>query len=378
MSTGNTIVVCAGGTGGHLFPAEALAAVLRAQGLNLHLITDGRALAYGQAFAPECLHVIPSATPSRRSFAEKARAAMVLMHGTWLARQLLRRLAPAAVVGFGGYPTVPPIVAASQLRVPIVLHEQNAVIGRANRFLASRASAIATGFADLGGIEELIRAKTTHVGNPVRPAVVAAAALPYTAPTHSGRLRLLVTGGSQGARVMSDVVPAALALLAPGERQRIEVVQQARREDVERVRKAYSDLSIPFDVEPFFEDLPRRLAEAHLLIGRAGASSVSECAVIGRPAILVPLPGSLDQDQAANAGRLARVGAARVIMQKDFDAPRLAQELRGLLAHPDELRAGAEAAKRVGHADAADRLACLVRKVAGLARVSEMNYETAA
>ena len=377
MSGGRPIIVCAGGTGGHLFPAEALAGALRAQGLSVHMITDGRGRVYGRMLPPGCVHIVPSATPSRRSLFAKAKAALVLARGTWQARRLLRRLGPAVVVGFGGYPTVPPILAAGQLRVPIILHEQNAVIGRANRFLAARAIAIATGFADLGGVDDALRAKAIHIGNPVRPAVIAAAALPYPEVAAHGKIHLLVTGGSQGARVMSDVVPAALALLRPDERDRLAIVQQARAEDVERVRGLYRDLGLDFEVEPFFEDLPRRLAASHLMIGRAGASSVSECAVIGRPAIFVPLPGSLDQDQAANADRLARIGAAQVIAQKDFEPARLAGELRARLDDPEGLRRAAAAAKTAGHADAAARLARLVRKVAGHSS-AEKNNETAA
>jgi UDP-N-acetylglucosamine--N-acetylmuramyl-(pentapeptide) pyrophosphoryl-undecaprenol N-acetylglucosamine transferase len=378
VSDTRPIILCAGGTGGHLFPAEALAGVLSAQGFGVHLITDGRGLAYGRALPEGFVHVVPSATPSRRSVWTKVSAALVLARGTLLARGLLRRLGPAVVVGFGGYPTVPPVLAASQLRLPIVLHEQNAVIGRANRFLAARATAIATGFADLGGLDGPLSAKTVHTGNPVRPAVIEAAALPYPALGRTGgKIRVLVTGGSQGARVMSDVVPAALALLQPHERDRLAIVQQARPEDVDRVRQAYRDLGLEFEVESFFEDLPQRLAASHLMIGRAGASSVSECAVIGRPAIFVPLPGSLDQDQAANAERLARVGAAKIVIQKDFDPAWLAGELRARLDDPEGLRRAAEAAKTAGHADAASRLARLVRKVAGLSGAEKTN-ETAA
>ncbi len=275
----------------------------------------------------------------------------------------LRGIRPRAVVGFGGYPTVPPLVAASILRLPTILHEQNAVMGRANKFLSSRVSLIATGFPDLKGVNAATRTKIRQTGNPVRPAVLAAAGAPYMAPV-DGPLKLLVTGGSQGARVMSDVVPAALALLSPEERARIRLTQQARGEDKERVAAACAGMSFEAEIAEFFSDLPQRMAEAHLVVGRAGASTVSELAVIGRPAILVPFPHALDQDQAANAALLAAAGAAIVLPQTEFTPARLAGILREALAAPAKLADMAKAAKTVGIPDAADRLADLVLQVA--------------
>ena len=266
------------------------------------------------------------------------------------------------MVGFGGYPTVPPLLAASLMRVPSVLHEQNAVMGRANRFLSSRVSRIACGFP-LKTFDRAIEAKIRVTGNPVRPSVIAAAALPY--PEHVGRrVNILVTGGSQGARVMADVVPAALALLAPDERQWIRLTQQARGEDSSRVAAACARMSFPVEIAEFFPDLPARIAAAHLVVGRAGASTVSELAVIGRASVLVPFPHALDQDQAANAAALAASGGAVVVPQPEFTPERLASILRGALAEPSKLAAQAAAAKSVGVPDAAERLADLVMEVA--------------
>ena len=267
------------------------------------------------------------------------------------------------MVGFGGYPTVPPLLAASLLRLPTILHEQNAVMGRANKFLASRVSMIATGFPDLAGVDAATQAKVRHTGNPVRPAVIAAAAVPY--PELSGkRLSLLVTGGSQGARVMADVVPAALEQLSSDERQWIRLTQQARGEDKARVAAACARLNFPVEIAEFFPDLPARIAAAHLVVGRAGASTVSELAVIGRPSILVPFPHALDQDQAANARALASAGGATVVPQTEFTPERLADLLRDALAAPSKLVEAAQRAKTVGVPDAAERLADLVLEVA--------------
>jgi UDP-N-acetylglucosamine--N-acetylmuramyl-(pentapeptide) pyrophosphoryl-undecaprenol N-acetylglucosamine transferase len=370
------IVLCAGGTGGHLFPAEALASVLRQRGQTVELITDARALRYGAQFPASVIHAVPAATPSSGSVIAKALAAVTLARGTLTARRLLKHINPRAVVGFGGYPTVPPVLAASHLSIATIIHEQNAVIGRANRFLAPRVTAIATGFAALIGADAF-RAKVTHVGNPVRQAVIDASAIAYP-EFDSGSLKLLVTGGSQGARIMSEIVPAAVARLSAAQRRRLAVVQQARPEDAESVARTYAELGVAAEVKSFFDDLPQRLAAAHLLIGRAGASTVCECAVIGRPAILVPLPGSLDQDQAANAAWLSDAGAAWVVPQAEFTPLRLAAELARQLASGDALKEAAAAAKRVGIANASWRLADLVLAVAGPTRISERRHETAA
>jgi UDP-N-acetylglucosamine--N-acetylmuramyl-(pentapeptide) pyrophosphoryl-undecaprenol N-acetylglucosamine transferase len=364
MSANTLVVLAAGGTGGHLFPAEALSHALHARGIRVVLMTDTRAAEFAGNFPAEAIHAVPAATPSGRSPLKMAGAALTLAKGVLAARSILKELKPALVVGFGGYPTVPPVLGASLAGVKTLIHEQNAVAGRANRFLASRANVIATGFAEVGGLSAAAKAKCRQVGNPVRPAVVAAEA-PYAWPGE-GLFDLLVFGGSQGARIMADIVPPAIQLLTPEERARLKITQQARSEDRERVEGIYSQLGVAAEIAPFFKDLPARMARSHLVIGRSGASTVAELTVIGRPSILVPLPGSLDQDQAANAGFLEQLGGAIRILQSDFTPRRLATELSRLLAQPAHLTTMAANAKSAGIPDAAERLARLVSETAGL------------
>jgi UDP-N-acetylglucosamine--N-acetylmuramyl-(pentapeptide) pyrophosphoryl-undecaprenol N-acetylglucosamine transferase len=358
------VLVAAGGTGGHLFPAEALAAELAKRGINVHLATDRRAARYGGAFADDAIHVIASATLRGRNPVALVRTAGLLGAGLVQAWALLGRLKPAAVIGFGGYPTVPPVLAAAWRGVPSLIHDANAVIGRANRLLAPRVTAIATTFPEVFRGEPALAAKATLTGNPLRPAVVTAAATPY--PASPGPLRLLVFGGSQGARIMADIVPAAIGGLEPGLRARVAVVQQARDEDLERVRAAYASFAVAADVAPFFNDLPARMAASHLVVSRSGASTVAELAALGRPAILVPLPHALDQDQFANAGVLESAGGAIRLAQSDFTPRRLASEIASLAAAPQRLATMAAAAKSVSRLDAAERLAELVLAVAGI------------
>jgi len=356
------VLVAAGGTGGHLFPAEALAAALRQRGITVHLATDRRAARYGGAFADQAVHILISATLRARNPAAMARTAVLLGLGLLQARALIGRLKPAAVIGFGGYPTIPPVLAAAWRGVPSLIHDANAVIGRANRLLAPRVTAIATTFPDVFRGEPTLAAKATLTGNPVRPAVVAAAATPY--PAARDPLRLLVFGGSQGARIMADIVPAAIGRLEPGLRARLVIVQQAREEDLGRVCEVFANLSVVAEIAPFFPDLPARMAASHLVVSRSGASTVAELAAIGRPAILVPLPHALDQDQFANAGVLERAGGAIRLVQDTFTPQRLAEEVAALAAAPQRLATMAAAARSLGRLDAADRLAELVLEVA--------------
>jgi UDP-N-acetylglucosamine--N-acetylmuramyl-(pentapeptide) pyrophosphoryl-undecaprenol N-acetylglucosamine transferase len=364
MGAGKLVVLAAGGTGGHLFPAEALSHALHRQGVRVALMTDTRAAEFAGSFPAESVHAVPAATPSGRSPLRMAGALVQLAQGVFAARRIVKELKPAIVVGFGGYPTVPPILGAWLSGVRTLIHEQNAVIGRANRFLAGRVDTIATGFATVGGLSEAAKAKCRQVGNPVRPAVVEAASL-YADPG-PGKLNLLVFGGSQGARIMADIVPPAIQLLSPEERARLAIVQQARSEDEERVRGLFAQAGIAAEIAPFFKDLPARMAKAHLVVARSGASTVAELTVIGRPSILVPLPGALDQDQAANAAVLEEAGGTIRILQSDFTPRRLAGELSKLLAEPSRLTAMAAHAKSAGIPDAADRLARLVIEAAGL------------
>lgn len=363
-AVGSPVLLAAGGTGGHLFPAQALAQALIQRDIRIHLATDERATRYGATFPAEEIHEIASATPSGRSPLGMARAGLMLARGLVTSLRLIGRLRPAVVVGFGGYPTVPPVLAASLRGVPTIIHEQNGVLGRANRMLAPRASAIAIGFESVRGIAAGLEGKLVHTGNPVRPAVLLAAALPYQEPQPNGRLKIVAFGGSQGARIMSDVVPSAIDLLTPAERLRLDVVQQSREEDVGRVRQTYARLGVAADVSSFFTDMPARIAAAHFVIARSGASTVAELSVIGRPSLLVPLPQSLDGDQAANAETLARLGAAQVVPQADFTPRRLAAEISARLADPSGLAAAAAAARSAGIPDAAERLADLVLRLA--------------
>ena len=356
------VLVAAGGTGGHLFPAEALAAALGQRGVAVHLATDRRAARYGGWFTDDTVHVVASATLRARNPIALARTLSVLGFGCAQAWALIRRLRPAAMIGFGGYPTIPPVLVAAWRGVPSLIHDANAVIGRANRLLAPRVTAIATTFPDVFRAEPAWAAKATLTGNPVRPAVVAAAATPYAATYDP--LRVLVFGGSQGARIMADIVPAAVGLLDAGLRKRLAIVQQAREEDVSRVREAYARLGVSAEIAPFFADLPARMAASHLVVSRSGASTVAELAAIGRPAMLVPLPHALDQDQFANAGVLEKAGGAIRLVQDAFTPQRLATEIAALAAAPERLAAMAAAAKSLGRLDAADRLADLVLKVA--------------
>jgi UDP-N-acetylglucosamine--N-acetylmuramyl-(pentapeptide) pyrophosphoryl-undecaprenol N-acetylglucosamine transferase len=364
MASDRAVFVAAGGTGGHLFPAEALSNELMARGVAVELVTDDRALKFGKAFPARATHAVRAATPTGGSIVSKGLAVLQLGLGVIEARSLIGKAKPLCVVGFGGYPTVPPVLAAALLGVPTILHEQNAVMGRANRFMAGRVTRIATGFAGLADVDAAVRAKSTHTGNPVRPAVIEAARLPFP-DFADGKLRLLVTGGSQGARVMSDIVPAAIAEMPQDLRARLVVVQQARGEDEARVRELYQRYAVDAEVAPFFADLPARMAQAHLVIGRSGASTVSELAVIGRPSILVPFPFALDQDQAANAEHLQAVGAAQVVRQADFTPDWLGKVLEQALADHEGLTRRAQAAKSAGIPDAAARLADLVMQTVG-------------
>lgn len=362
MSGRRPIVVAAGGTGGHLFPAAALSHALMARGFDVELITDDRAGKYDGDFPARAVHRVAAATPRGGGLVSRALAVATLVRGTFAARRLVKAIAPRALIGFGGYPTVPPVLAATQLHVPTILHEGNAVIGRANRFLAGRVDAIAKGFELLGGLPEKIAAKTHLTGNPVRPMVIEAACIAFP-DIAEGKLRILITGGSQGARIFSDIVPAAIELMPAAARQKLIITQQARGEDLDRVREAYRHLGVDAEVAPFFFDLPLRIAKAHLVIARAGASTVAELSVIGRPAILVPLPHALDQDQAANAKQFAATGAAFVVAQSVFSPQWLATTLLEAQGDMAGLARRAVAAKRAGITDAADRLADLVQSL---------------
>lgn len=356
------ILLAAGGTGGHLFPAEALAHELIARGWQVHLATDARAGRYAGAFPAAAIHEIPSATIGSKNPLALARAFWTIWRGAREAGRVIGEIRPKAVVGFGGYPTLPPVWAATRRGVPTLIHEQNAVMGRANRALAPRVTAVAGGFLPEG--EGAHAGKTVATGNPVRPAVIEAAGAAY-APSGEGEpFRLLVFGGSQGAQFFSQAVPAAVALLPADQRARLVVTQQARPEDEAAVKAAYAGLGVAAEVSPFFTDMARRIAGAHLVVSRSGASTVSEIAAIGRPAILVPYPHALDHDQAANAAALARAGGAEVCAQSALSAEALASRLAGYMSRTRLCADMAAAARSVGKPHAARLLADLTEAIA--------------
>ncbi|WP_068314854.1 undecaprenyldiphospho-muramoylpentapeptide beta-N-acetylglucosaminyltransferase [Polycladidibacter hongkongensis] len=350
-----TIMLCAGGTGGHLFPAQALAVELGARGYDVQLMTDKRSDAFGADFPASAVHVIDSATLGGRSPSAILRTVLKLSRGLWQSLRLLRREKPVAMVGFGGYPSFPPMLAARLCAVPSVLHEANAVMGRANRMLARGASGVATAF-DLP-LPQNLQHKAMVTGNPLRPNVRDVLGAPYDAPVPAGPFHLLVFGGSQGARVFSQVVPEALALLAPEERARLAVVQQARAEDLPSVEARYRELGVAAQLAPFFADLPAHIAASHLVICRSGAGTVCELAAIGRPALLVPFPGALDNDQGLNADVLVQAGGARKVPQAQFSAQALAGQLKEFLAQPQQLADAAAGAKSAGQLEAERKLA---------------------
>jgi UDP-N-acetylglucosamine--N-acetylmuramyl-(pentapeptide) pyrophosphoryl-undecaprenol N-acetylglucosamine transferase len=357
MSGEQSIMLAAGGTGGHLFPAFALAEELRRRGIAVDLMTDMRGDRYGSGFPARAIYQVPSSTLASRTPRDVAKTAVALASGIKAAFTILKQVKPSAVIGFGGYPTYPPLVAARLRRIPTAVHEQNAVLGRANKMLVKRATAIATSFDRTKFLDGRLAHKAVLTGNPVRQAVIDAATRGYDVPGPNGVVRILIFGGSQGARFFADSVPLALFALPDLVRKRLRVVQQAREEDVERVREAYTEAGISADIAPFFADLPARIAAAHLIIARAGASTVAELTVIGRPSILVPLPHALDNDQLNNARRLAESGGGWCIEQRNLSPERLADEIEKLLAAPGTLAAAAVAAKTAGRADAVRRLA---------------------
>ena len=355
------IVIAAGGTGGHFFPAEALAATLVERGHRIALMADRRSGGLrSKVFAGRETFILMGAGIAGRGVLRAAAATLTLGAGAAQARTIFGQLDPAIVVGFGGYPSVAPVLGAGMLkgerRPPVILHEQNAVLGRANRFLARRATALALSFENTQLVPPA--ARTIVTGNPVRPAIAALSSLPYGPP--DGTIRLFVFGGSLGARVLSDVVPQAICALPDALRARVRVVQQCRGEDLQRVRGVYAQAGIDAELWAFFPDIAERLQAAHLVIARAGASTVAEIAAAGRPAVLVPLPGAIDDHQTANADALARAGAAWLMPQPRFTAEALSSHLLSVLTRTSELVRAAKAARAQARPDAADSLADLV------------------
>ncbi len=358
-------VLAAGGTGGHLIPAFALAAELHARGHHVALITDERGA--NIPGKPDYLtaHVLPAGRFGKNPLGWPKGLAAVL-EGRRMALRLFEAFEPSAIIGFGGYPALPALLAAVSARLPSIVHEQNAVLGRVNRLLAGRVDAIATSYDKVDRLKPQHAAKVHLTGNPVRAEVLALREQDFPAFTDESLLRILVTGGSQGARVLSEVVPDGLAMLPPALRQRLQVTQQCRPEDLEAVRARYASHDIPAELGTYFEDMHERLADAHLFIGRAGASTIAELTAVGRPAILVPLPIATDDHQAVNTREMVKAGGARMIRQEAFQPKELAKQIQAMAMNPSSLANAAHCAFNCGRPDAAKDLADLVESMSGI------------
>ena len=359
----NFVLLATGGTGGHVFPAEALAVVLARRGLRLALVTDRRGHAYRGALKNLDVHHIQAAPMAGGKPMRLVKAAVTLACGFAQAIGLLRRLKPEVVVGFGGYAPVPAMLAAKCLRIPTILHEQNAILGRANHLLASFVTTIATSFPATGHLRPADELKVLITGNPVREAFTEVRERPYPSLAPEQPFVLLVLGGSQGASVFGRVVPKALASLDRGARRRLRVSQQCRPEDVEAVRGLYAAAGMAAEASPFFEDAPERFANAHLVIARAGASTVAELTTAGRPAILVPYPTATDDHQMANARALDEAGGAWLMPEAYFTPETLAARIESFLGLPVILNKAAASARALGQAIAAERLADAVAEL---------------
>jgi UDP-N-acetylglucosamine--N-acetylmuramyl-(pentapeptide) pyrophosphoryl-undecaprenol N-acetylglucosamine transferase len=367
---GKHYVLAAGGTGGHMVPAAALAEELMRRGHRVALVSDARGVRFPGLFDGVQTHVLPAGRFQMKRPQGWLGAVREMARGRAMARELYRNFKPAAVIGFGGYPAMPALLAAFAERIPTAVHEQNAVLGRVNRLVSRRVDAIATSYAHTERLAPKLASRTHLVGNPVREAVLRLRAKPYPLLEEDGIFRVLVTGGSQGASVLSQVVPDGLAMLPVSFRRRLQVTHQARVEDIDTCRASYARHQIAADLATYLPDLPEQLAWAHLVIARAGASTIAELTAAGRPAILVPLPSATDDHQTVNAREITRAGGARTIAQGDFTAIELAKQMQKLGLDPVALENAAGRAKSVGRPDAVGDLADLVESLdAPLARL---------
>ena len=371
------IVLAAGGTGGHMFPAEALAGELLRRGCGVARITDERGQGFGNRLPEVAVHHVASGGVAGKGLVPKVKNLARLALGYFQCRKLIRNLDPAVTVGFGGYPSVPPLLAAQQRESRTVLHEQNAVAGRANRFLMKRASKVALSFDKVRFFDELSADKKAITGNPVRPAISALSEKPYRAPRGNEAVNLLVFGGSLGARSFSRHIPAGVALISPELRSRLKIVQQCRAEDLADVAAAYKATGLEVELKSFFDDMPQRLEAAHLVVCRSGASTVTELTAAGRPALMIPLPNSIDDHQLANARALEGPGAGWVLTESAMSPASIAERLTTILTHPDRLELAAAAAKKLGRRDAAERLADLVMSLVPASRKPILETEPA-
>ena len=363
-SVSRHFVLAAGGTGGHLIPAFALAVELERRGHHVALITDERGARLPGKPAALVTHILPAGRLTRNPLGW-IKGIGAILEGRRMALRLFDSFEPSAVIGFGGYPAFPALMAATAARIPTIVHEQNAVLGRVNRFLARRVNSIATSYKEVDRLPEKHADKVHLVGNPVRADVLALRDKPFPAFTPDGLLRVLVTGGSQGARVLSEVVPDGLAMLQTALRTRLQITQQCRAEDIDAVRARYAGHDIPAELGTYFEDMADRLADAHLFIGRAGASTIAELTAVGRPAILIPLPIATDDHQAANTREMVAIGGARMIRQDKFTAAELAKQIQAMAQRPETLATAAHAAWNCGYPNAVSDLADLVESFGG-------------
>lgn len=364
MTISRHYILAAGGTGGHMMPAYALAAELIQRGHRIALVTDDRGAKIPGLPDDVQVHTLPAGRVSGGPIGW-IRSALAIRKGRAMALELIRAFEPSAVIGFGGYPSLPTLLAARSARVPSLVHEQNAVLGRVNRLLARGVDAIATAYPDVARVPAVAEDKVHLVGNPVREAVIELRTLGYPPLDDEGVFRLLVTGGSQGASIFSDVVPDALALMPLNFRQRLQVTQQCRPEDIDRVRAAYQAHGIAADLATYIDDMPSKLNWAHLVIARAGASTIAELTCAGRPAILVPLPIATDDHQTHNVREMVNVGGARSIQQPKFTVVELAKQMQKLALEPGALESAATRALGVGRPNATRDLADLVEQSGG-------------
>jgi UDP-N-acetylglucosamine--N-acetylmuramyl-(pentapeptide) pyrophosphoryl-undecaprenol N-acetylglucosamine transferase len=370
------ILLAAGGTGGHMFPAEALAEVLLRRGCKVDLVTDERGQGFGDRQPLVTVHRVAAGGVAGKGVGAKLKNIGRLGLGYLQCRKLIRRLDPAVTVGFGGYPSVPPVLAAQQHQNRTLLHEQNAVAGRANRFLMKHASKVALSFDQVKFCERLPAGKAVVTGNPVRPAIAALAAKPYRAPADGGDLNLLVFGGSLGARSFSQHIPASLTLMSAEVRRRLRIVQQCRKEDIDAVAAVYRNAGMDVELKTFFDDMPQRLDWAHLVFCRAGASTIAELTAAGKPAVMVPLQNAIDDHQLANARAVEDHGGGWVLTEAAFSPSSVAERLTTLSAAPERLAQAALATRQLGKLDAAERLADIVIDLVPASQRGQLIAET--
>lgn len=363
---GQCIALTSGGTGGHMFPAVSLARALVRRGATVVFFTDARAARYTENVDGVTTILLPAGGIAGKGLRGRLTGMVRLALGTWQARRHLKKIRPAAVIGFGGYASIPATVAAKGLHIPLAIHEQNAVLGRANRVVAGAAARIATSFRDVRMINDADKPRVVWTGNPVRQEIAALASTPYDAPTADGPVNVLITGGSQGARVLSEILPNAIIALPDALKSRLHITQQARAEDLDQVAKTYEGSGIDVTLKPFFDDIAQRLRDAHLVIARSGASTVAELTIAGRPSLLCPLPHAIDDHQRYNAEQVEQAGGAWMLSQERFTVEIVSERLTKLLTGPAALARAAEGARSAARTNAAERLADMVLDLLGL------------